>query len=142
MIQEKMRQKDVDSLREQMIELAYADNGQEQEQVIEKIFEILDKYDPKTHYDILFENLTRDICELYIKNERSISPILESLLHELSSISRLALKAVNHTVIKWYLRLKGKEDVVELLETDAGKEWMETNLHEIKDVALGNNAED
>jgi hypothetical protein len=137
-----MSQKDIEALTEQMIELAYADNGQEQEQVIKKIFEVvLDKYDPKDHFDLLFENLTRDICELYIKNKRSIAPILEPCLHDLSRTSRLALRAMNHTVIKWYLRIKGKDDVVELLETNSGKEWMERNLQEIKDFALRNDTD-
>ncbi|MFX1521436.1 MAG: hypothetical protein ACFFCD_16125 [Promethearchaeota archaeon] len=133
-----MSQKDIEALTEQMIALAYADNGHTLEQVIEKIFEVLDKYDPKDHFYLIFENLTRDICELYIKNDRSISPILEPLLHDLSRTSRLVLGALNHTVIKWYLKVKGKDDIVELLETDAGKEWMEKNLQEIKDYVLAN----
>jgi predicted RecB family nuclease len=132
----KMTQEEIEALRKEMINLAYSDNGQEQEEIIEKIFEVLNTYDPKTHYDLIFENLTRDICELYIENDRSISPILEPLLVDLSRISRLAIRAMNVTVIRWYLRLKGRDEVVELLETNVGKEWMERNLQEIKDFAL------
>ena len=136
MSHEKMSQKEIDALRKEMIDLAYSDNGQEQEQILKKIWEVLDTYEKKYHYDLIFENLTRDICELYIENERSISPILEPLLHDLSRISRLAIRAMNVTVIKWYLKIKSKDEVVELLETNAGKEWMEKNLQEIKDFAL------
>ena len=136
MNQEKMSQKEIDALRKEMIDLAYSDNGQEQEQILKNIWEVLDTYEKKFHYDLIFENLTRDICELYIENDRSISPILEPLFHDLSRISRLAIRAMNVTVIRWYLKLKGKDEVVELLETNAGKEWMEKNLQEIKDFAL------
>ena len=136
MSQEKMSQKEIDALRKEMIDLAYSDNGQEQEQILKKIWEVLDTYEKKFHYDLIFENLTRDICELYIENDRSISPILEPLLHDLSRLSRLAIRAMNVTVIRWYLKLKGKDEVVELLETNVGKEWMEKNLQEIKDFAL------
>jgi hypothetical protein len=139
----RMNQQEIDALRNEMIALAYSDNGQEQEQILTNIWAILDNVaEKKHHYDLIFENLTRDICELYIKNDRSISPILEPLLHDLSRISRLALRAMNVTVIKWYLKMKSKDDVVELLETDAGKEWMEKNLHEIKDFALGDDIDD
>jgi len=132
----KMNQQEIDALRKEMIDLAYSDNGQEQEQILKNIWEVLDTYEKKYHYDLIFENLTRDICELYIENNRSISPILEPLLHDLSRMSRLAIRAMNVTVIRWYLKLKGKDEVVELLETNVGKEWMEKNLQEIKDFAL------
>lgn len=133
----KMSQKEIDALRKEMIDLAYSDNGQEQEQILTKIWEVLDTYEKKYHYDLIFENLTREICELYIENDRSISPILEPLLGtDLSRLSRLAIRAMNVTVIRWYLKLKGKDEVVELLETNVGKEWMEKNLQEIKDFAF------
>jgi len=133
----KMSQKEIDALRKEMINLAYSDNGQEQEQILTKIWEVLDTYEKKYHYDLIFENLTREICELYIENEKKISPILEPLLGtDLSRLSRLAIRAMNVTVIRWYLKLKGKDEVVELLETNVGKEWMEKNLQEIKDFAL------
>jgi len=133
----KMSQKEIDALRKEMIDLAYSDNGQEQEQILTKIWEVLDTYEKKYHYDLIFENLTREICELYIENEKKISPILEPLLGtDLSRLSRLAIRAMNVTVIRWYLKLKGKDEVVELLETNVGKEWMEKNLQEIKDFAL------
>ena len=132
-----MSQKEIDALRKEMIDLAYSDNGQEQEQILTKIWEVLDTYEKKYHYDLIFENLTREICELYIENEKKISPILEPLLGtDLSRLSRLAIRAMNVTVIRWYLKLKGKDEVVELLETNVGKEWMEKNLQEIKDFAL------
>ncbi len=134
----KMSPEEIDALRKEMIDLAYSNNGQEQEQILKNIWEVLDTYEKKHHYDLIFENLTREICELYIENDRSISPILEPLFQDLSRLSRLAIRAMNVTVIRWYLKLKGKDEVVELLETNAGKEWMEKNLQEIKDFALSN----
>ena len=133
-----MSPEEIDALRKEMIDLAYSNNGQEQEQILKNIWEVLDTYEKKHHYDLIFENLTREICELYIENDRSISPILEPLFQDLSRLSRLAIRAMNVTVIRWYLKLKGKDEVVELLETNAGKEWMEKNLQEIKDFALSN----
>jgi len=131
-----MTQEEIDALRKEMIDLAYS-NDQEQEQILTNIWAVLDKLaEKKHHYDLIFENLTRDICELYIENDRSIAPILEPLFQDLSRLSRLAIKAMNVTVIRWYLKLKGKDEVVELLETNAGKEWMEKNLQEIKKSAL------
>ncbi len=133
-----MTPEEIEALRKEMIDLAYSDNGQEQEEILKNIWEVLDTYEKKHHYDLIFENLTREICELYIENDRSISPILEPLFQDLSRLSRLAIRAMNVTVIRWYLKLKGKDEVVELLETNAGKEWMEKNLQEIKDFALSN----
>jgi len=133
-----MTPEEIEALRKEMIDLAYSDNGQEQEEILKNIWEVLDTYEKKHHYDLIFENLTRDICELYIENDSSIAPILEPLLVDLSRISRLAIRAMNVTVIRWYLKLKGKDEVVELLETNVGKEWMEKNLQEIKDFALKN----
>ncbi len=132
-----MTQEEIDALRKEMIDLAYSNNGEEQEQILKNIWEVLDAVaEKKHHYDLIFDNLTRDICELYIENDRSISPILEPLLVDLSRMSRLAIRAMNVTVIRWYLKLKGKDEVVELLETNIGKEWMERNLQEIKEFAL------
>jgi hypothetical protein len=132
-----MTQEEIDALRKEMIDLAYSNNGEEQEQILKNIWEVLDAVaEKKHHYDLIFDNLTRDICELYITNSRSITPILEPLFVDLSRLSRLAIRAMNVTVIRWYLKLKGKDEVVELLETNAGKEWMEKNLQEIKDSAL------
>ena len=132
-----MTQEEIDALRKEMIDLAYSNNGEEQEQILTKIWAVLDAVaEKKYHYDLIFDNLTRDICELYIENDRSISPILEPLLVDLSRMSRLAIRAMNVTVIRWYLKLKGKDEVVELLETNIGKEWMERNLQEIKEFAL------
>jgi hypothetical protein len=138
-----MTQEEIDALRKEMIDLAYSDNGQEQEEILKNIWKVLDNVaEKKHHYDLIFDNLTRDICELYIENARSITPILEPLFVDLSRLSRLAIKAMNVTVIRWYLKLKGKDEVVELLETKAGKEWMEKNLQEIKDYALKDNVDD
>jgi hypothetical protein len=132
-----MTQEEIDALRKEMIDLAYSNNGEEQEQILKNIWEVLDAVaEKKHHFDLIFDNLTRDICELYITNSRSITPILEPLFVDLSRLSRLAIRAMNVTVIRWYLKLKGKDEVVELLETNAGKEWMEKNLQEIKDSAL------
>ena len=132
-----MTQEEIDALRKEMIDLAYSNNGEEQEQILKNIWEVLDAVaEKKHHYNLIFDNLTRDICELYIENDRSISPILEPLLVDLSRMSRLAIRAMNVTVIRWYLKLKGKDEVVELLETNIGKEWMERNLQEIKEFAL------
>ncbi len=132
-----MTQEEIDALRKEMIDLAYSNNGEEQEQILKNIWEVLDAVaEKKHHYDLIFDNLTRDICELYIENDRSISPILEPLLVDLSRMSRLTIRAMNVTVIRWYLKLKGKDEVVELLETNIGKEWMERNLQEIKEFAL------
>ncbi len=132
-----MTQEEIDALRKEMIDLAYSNNGEEQEQILKNIWEVLDAVaEKKHHYGLIFDNLTRDICELYIENDRSISPILEPLLVDLSRMSRLAIRAMNVTVIRWYLKLKGKDEVVELLETNIGKEWMERNLQEIKEFAL------
>jgi len=131
-----MTQEEIDALRKEMIALAYTD-GQEQDEILKNIWAVLDAVaEKKHHYDLIFENLTRDICELYIEHDRSISPILEPLLGDLSRMSRLAIRAMNVTVIRWYLKLKGKDEVVELLETNVGKEWMERNLQEIKNFAL------
>jgi hypothetical protein len=134
----KMTPEEIETLRTEMINLAYSNDGQDQEQILTNIWAVLDNVaEKKHHYDLIFDNLTRDICELYIENNRSIAPILEPLFDDLSRISRLAIRAMNVTVIRWYLKLKGKDEVVELLETDAGKEWMEKNLQEIKNNALG-----
>lgn len=139
-----MTQEEIEALRKEMINLAYSNNdGEEQEQILLNIWAVLDNVaEKKHHYDLIFDNLTRDICELYIENDRSIAPILEPLFVDLSRLSRLAIKAMNVTVIRWYLKLKGKDEVVELLETKAGKEWMEKNLQEIKETALNKDGEE
>ena len=132
-----MTPEEIEALRKEMIDLAYSNNSEEQEKILTNIWAVLDNVaEKKHHYDLIFEHLTRDICEIYIENDRSISPILEPLLVDLSRMSRLAIRAMNVTVIRWYLKLKGKDEVVELLETNVGKEWMERNLQEIKDFAL------